>query len=119
MRAGKKQNGPRLLSNMSSAERKQYPITSGLLDYFPDACAVVANISFKGSQKHNPGQPMHHNRKLSMDHADCIARHLEERGTLDPEGNLHSAQLAWRSMALLQEELEAKFGLALPRAAKE
>jgi hypothetical protein len=118
MKAKKTKNGPRLLSNMSSAERKQYPITSGLLDYFPDACAAVANISFKGSQKHNPGQPMHHNRGISMDHADCITRHLEERGTLDPEGNRHSAQLAWRAFALLQEELEGELGLELPRAAK-
>lgn len=108
----------RLLSNMPSAERKLYPICSGLLDYFPDACAAVANISYKGNEKHNPGQPMHHARGKSMDHADCIARHLTERGGFDPDGNRHSAQLAWRALALLQEELELEKGLPLPRAAR-
>lgn len=42
-----------------------------------------------------------------MDHADCIVRHLLQRGTLDTDGLPHSAKLAWRAMALLQEECEA------------
>jgi hypothetical protein len=47
-----------------------------------------------------------------MDQADCIARHLIERGGIDPETGLrHSAQLAWRALALLQIELE-EAGLA-------
>ncbi len=111
--------GGRMLDQVSSAERKNYPIARGMLDYFPDACAEVANISYKGNEKHNPGQEMHHARGKSMDHADCIARHLAERGGFDPEGNRHSAQLAWRAMALLQEELEACHHLDLPRAAKK
>src|SRR5258708_31376733 len=60
-----------------------YPITTGLLDYFPDACALVAEVSFLGNQKHNPGEPLHWARGKSMDHADCIARHLIERGGFD------------------------------------
>lgn len=108
----------RLIDTLSSAERKTYPIASGLLDYFPDACAAVANISYRGNQKHNPGQPLHHSRGKSMDHADCIARHLTERGKFDSDGSRHSAQLAWRAFALLQEELEQEFGLPLPRNAR-
>jgi hypothetical protein len=108
----------RLLDSLSSAERKQYPMTSGLLDYFPDACAEVAHISFLGNQKHNPGEPLHWARGKSMDHADCCARHLAQRGTLDSENIRHTAQLAWRAFALLQEELEVEFGYALPRGAK-
>ncbi len=100
-----------------SAARKAIPLTSGVLDYFPAALAAVAEVSKAGSDKHNPGQPMHHSRGKSADHADCIARHLVERGTLDPEDNLrHSAKLAWRALALLQEELEAA-GAPLARAA--
>ena len=111
------QKHARLLDTLTSAERKQYPITTGLLDYFPDACAEVAHISFLGNQKHNPGEALHWARGKSMDHADCCARHLAQRGTLDSEKIRHSAQLAWRAFALLQEELEAEFGYALPRGA--
>src|SRR5690349_6687162 len=107
----------RYISTLDSAARKKIPLCRGLLDYFPDACAAVAEISLKANEKHNPGQPLHHARGKSMDHADCIMRHLEERGTRDPEGNRHTAQLAWRSFALLQEELEAELGLSLPRGA--
>lgn len=109
----------RLLSQLTSAERKTYPLTAGLMDYFPDALAYVAHVSFLGNQKHNPGEGLHWARGKSMDHADCAARHLQERGTLDPEGVRHSGQLAWRAMALLQEELERDFGLSCPRGATE
>lgn len=91
-----------------SAARKRIPIATGLLDYFPDALAAVANVSFVGNEKHNPGQPLHWSREKSADHADCIGRHLLERGTIDPTTKVrHSAQLAWRALALLQIEIEA------------
>lgn len=107
-----------------SAARKRVPLCSGLLDYFPDALANVAEVSFVGNEKHNPGQPLHHARGKSMDHADCIMRHLAERGGFDivQIGDKtyrvrHSAYLAWRALALLQEELEVELGLELPRGA--
>lgn len=104
-----------------SAARKEYPMCAGLLDYFPDACAEVAHISYLGNQKHNPGEPLHwaRGKSISMDHADCILRHLTERGTHDSEGLRHAAQLAWRALALLQEELEAEKGFSCPRGATE
>lgn len=108
----------RLLSQLSSAERKQYPMGEGLMDYFPDALAYVSHVSFRGNEKHNPGQKLHWARGKSMDHADCAMRHLQERGTLDPEGVLHSGQLVWRALALCQEEIEERFGLSPPRGAK-
>lgn len=100
-----------------SRERKTYPMAAGLIDYFPDALAEVAKVSYLGNEKHNPGQPLHHSRGKSMDHPDCIVRHLVERGGFDGEIR-HSAALAWRALALLQEELEAELGLPLPRAAR-
>lgn len=101
-----------------SQERKDIPLCTGVLDYFPAALAEVAKVSKAGNDKHNPGQPMHHARGKSTDHADCIIRHLSERGTTDPDdGQRHSAKVAWRSLALLQEELEAA-GAPLARAAK-
>jgi hypothetical protein len=107
----------RLLDGLSSAERKRYPMAAGLLDYFPDAMAAVANVSFEGNEKHNPGEPLHWARGKSMDHADCIARHLNQRGGFDGKIR-HSAALAWRAMALLQEELENEFGYEQPRGAR-
>ena len=90
-----------------SKARKRVPITSGVLDFFPDAIAAVARVSFHGSQKHNPGEPLRWSREKSNDHADCIARHLIQRGTLDDDGESHTAHLVWRALALLQTEIEA------------
>jgi hypothetical protein len=101
-----------------SADRKRVPMASGLLDYFPDALAEIAHVSYLGNEKHNPGEPLHWSRGKSMDHADCIIRHLTERGSRDPAGIRHSAQMAWRALALLQQELEDDLGLGLPRGAK-
>jgi hypothetical protein len=101
----------------SSEERKKYPMARGLMDYFPDALAEVAKVSYLGNEKHNPGQPMHHARGKSSDHADCIVRHLVGRGGFDGDTR-ESAALAWRALALLQEELEAEHNLPLPRGAK-
>lgn len=91
----------------TSAERKQIPLCTGVLDYFTSALVEVARVSFIGNEKHNPGEPLHWARGKSMDHADCILRHLAERGGTDPETGLrHSAALAWRALALLQQEME-------------
>lgn len=88
-------------------ERKAVPMAAGLLDYFPGALAAVAEVSYVANEQHNPGEPMHWARGKSTDHADCIMRHLVDRGKLDDDGLRHSAKIAWRALALLQEELEA------------
>ncbi len=102
-----------------AALRKQIPMARGLLDYFPNALALVAHVSFKGNQQHNPGQEMHWARGKSTDHADCIVRHLLERGTSDTDGLPHSAKLAWRALALLQEELEASGAVPISRGSRK
>ncbi len=108
-----------------SAGRKRMPMASGLLDYFPDALAEVAFVSWFGNEKHNPGEPLHHARGKSMDHPDCIMRHMTQRGGFDiveiagvQYKIRHSAAMAWRALALLQEELEQEHGLPLPRGAR-
>lgn len=105
------------LLDTDSETRKTYPMARGLLDYFPDALAEVSKVSYLGNEKHNPGMPMHHSRGKSADHADCIVRHLVGRGGFDGEIR-ESAALAWRALALLQEELEQEYNLPLPRGAK-
>lgn len=89
-------------------ERKKLPLASGLLDYFPNALALVAYVSKVGNDQHNPGEPLHWARGKSSDHADCIVRHLIDRGAVDVDGVPHTAKLAWRALALLEEELEAQ-----------
>lgn len=98
-------------------ERKGVPLASGLLDYFTSALAEVARVSKAGNDQHNPGQPLHWARGKSTDHADCIMRHLAERGTVDTDGMRHSAKMAWRALALLQTELEAA-GAPVSRGSK-
>lgn len=93
-----------------ATERKNAPIATGVIDYFPMAVAEVAKISKAGNDQHNPGQPLHWARGRSVDHADCIIRHLIERGRLDKDGQRHTAKVAWRALAMLQEELEAEAG---------
>lgn len=90
--------------------RKALPICTGVLDYFPEALAAVAACSKAGNDQHNPGQPLHWARGKSTDHADCLIRHLIQRGTVDEDGILHSAKAAWRALALLQTEIEAQSG---------
>jgi len=97
-----------LVQESPSQARKNKPVVRGALDYFPAALLAVAELSRLGNEKHNPGEEMHHARGKSSDHADCLVRHLMERGTVDPESGLsHTVAVAWRALALLQEELEA------------
>lgn len=90
------------------AERKALPITSGVLDYFPDALLAVAHCSKVGNDQHNPDQPLHWAKEKSTDEADALVRHLLERGTVDTDGVRHSAKVAWRALAMLQREIEAE-----------
>lgn len=104
-----------------SEERKQIPIFSGVLNYFPLAIAAVSRVSKRGNDKHNPGKPLHWARGKSMDHEDCIARHLIDIETIDSEsGEYEDAMaLAWRALAKLQELEERRLGKAPSRGSRE
>lgn len=91
---------------MTPEERKERPMATGVLDYFPDALMEVARCSKIGNDQHNPGQPLHWAKEKSTDHADALIRHLKDRGTWDTDGVRHSAKVAWRALALLQTEIE-------------
>lgn len=86
--------------------RKQTPIYSGVLKYFPDAIREVAQCSFVGNEQHNPNTPLHWDRSKSGDELDALTRHLLEAGTIDSDGIRHSAKVAWRALANLQKEIE-------------
>lgn len=108
---------------INSDERKNIPLFSGCLKYFPAALAGVAQVSKLGNDKHNPGQPLFHNRNKSGDHGDCILRHLTDTIELlssnsKPEDILNEVnQMAWRALAFSQE-LHEKFGAPLAPGAK-
>jgi len=87
-------------------ERKDTPIYSGVLQYFPDAIVAIAQCSLAGQRQHNPDKPLGWDRGKSGDELDALTRHLMEAGTADDDGILHSTKLAWRAMANLQRELE-------------
>lgn len=88
--------------------RKEHPVASGVLDYFPDAIVAVSHVSFVGNEQHNPGQPLHWARGKSGDESDAMMRHYLQRGTLDSDGVRHSAKMVWRALAFLQKEIEAE-----------
>lgn len=88
------------------AERKKIPLCTGVLDYFSAALCEVAKVSHAGNEQHNAGQPLGWARDKSTAHADGVLKHLVDRGKLDADGQRHSAKVAWRALALLQQELE-------------
>jgi hypothetical protein len=115
-----------------SQERKEIPVFSGVLKYAPAALAGVARISKAGNDKHNPGQPLHHARGKSTDHADCVVRHTMDVADIEAaiirvdEGfdwaDAHPlrepqiaalltevSQLAWRAL-MWSQELHEKYG---------
>ena len=94
---------------MTAKERKQIPIYTGVIKYFPLALAEVARVSYVGNEQHNPGKPVHWDRKKSGDELDALARHLVNHAggnKLDTDGQRHLAKVAWRALASLEKELE-------------
>lgn len=91
---------------MKQINRKEYPVFSGVLKYFPKAMMEISHVSFVGNEQHNKGMPMHWDRSKSRDEADALVRHLLQSGELDIDGVRHTAKVAWRALALLEKELE-------------
>lgn len=115
-----KQNGDELakqdaiIANEKKDEaqrRKQCPVYSGVLRYFPNALMEVAHCSWLGSQQHQPGEPMRWDRDKSGDELDAHIRHLMDMDDLlekDSDGSYHLAKAIWRLCAIMEKELEKK-----------
>jgi hypothetical protein len=91
------------------AARKSLPVFGGLLMYFPLACCAVADVSRRGNEQHNPGEPLHWARGKSMNQLDTATRHLMDHGIgirYDKDGGRHLAKAAWRVLAELQLDIE-------------
>lgn len=106
-----------------STARKNFPLWRGLLRYFPAALAGAAKVSKLGNDKHNPGQELHHARGKSMDHGDCVLRHMLDvdadygKGVgLDEDGVPQVDYIVWRALAFAQEWHEAHGAPLAPAA---
>lgn len=81
-------------------ERKAIPVYTGFIKYFPRAIAAVAKISLIGGIQHEQTpETLHWDRSKSGDELDALSRHI-----LDGEWD----QVAWRAMANLEKQEEAK-----------
>ena len=94
------------LEKTKAQRRKECPIYSGCLMYFPDAIKAVAELSFVANEQHNPGTKMHWDRSKSGDELDAMLRHAMDAGSFDDDGQRHSTKVAWRALANLQKEIE-------------
>jgi hypothetical protein len=78
-------------------KRKEIPVYSGCVHYFPLALAAVSALSKQGNDQHNPGSHLHWDRSKSGDEKDAMMRHIID------EDWVH---VAWRALANLQKEIE-------------
>lgn len=97
---------PPFAQQETAQQRKNTPVFSGVLRYFPDALKDVARASKAGNDQHGNGPELHWDRSKSGDELDALTRHLLDAGTIDTDGIRHSAKIAWRALANLQKEIE-------------
>jgi len=83
-------------------ERKNLPIGTGVLDYFPLALAEVSKASVAGNKQHLNGQPLHWDKSKSYDESDALIRHYMERYDMDDDGVLHAGKMSWRALAFTE-----------------
>ena len=95
-----------------ASDRKETPVFSGVLSYFPDALKVVSKCSLAGQKQHNQGDKLYWDKHKSTDNADSLVRHLidHETNPIDDDGVLHLGKVAWRALALLQIYLDEHNG---------
>tara|TARA_R110002074_G_scaffold108381_1_gene233902 strand:- start:1025 stop:1405 length:381 start_codon:yes stop_codon:yes gene_type:complete len=91
-------------------ERKQTPVFSGVLKYFPNALKEVAKCSQAGNVQHDNGDKLFWDRSKSGDELDALTRHLIDHSInpLDDDGQLHLAKVCWRALAGLEKYLEGQ-----------
>ena len=94
----------------TAKERKDTPVFSGVLKYFPNALKEVSKCSQAGNDQHHPNTPLHWDMEKSKDELDALTRHLIDHtiNPLDEDGQLHLAKVAWRALAGLERFLTNK-----------
>ena len=101
-------NPPFAQQETKAQKRKQMPVYSGVLKYFPDALKEVSKASQAGNNQHHPDKPLHWDKTKSFDNEDALVRHLidHSKDPMDDDGVLHLTKVCWRSLAALQIYLE-------------
>ena len=91
-------------------ERKDTPVYSGVLKYFPNALKEVSKCSLAGQKQHNQGDELYWDKTKSFDNEDALVRHLIDHSVdpMDTDGVLHLSKCAWRALAALEIYLEKK-----------
>ena len=91
--------------------RKETPVFSGVLKYFPNALKEVAKCSKVGNDQHHPNKPLHWDMNKSKDEYDALTRHLIDHtiNPMDTDGILHLTKVAWRALAGLERHLTNKY----------
>jgi len=86
-------------------KRKQMPVYTGVLKYFPTAILEVSKVSQQGNKQHHPNKELHWDKSKSKDHLDAGVRHIIDHSNhpIDEDGMPHLAKAAWRILAALQE----------------
>ena len=94
----------------ATVKRKDMPVYSGVLKYFPNAIKYVSYVSKVGNDQHHKDKPLHWDKSKSFDEPDALVRHLIDHSEepLDEDGVYHLGKVAWRALALLERFLENK-----------
>ena len=99
------------VEDVSEAQkRKDTPVFSGVLKYFPNALKEISKCSKAGNDQHHPDKPLHWDMDKSKDEYDALTRHLIDH-TIDPmdtDGILHLTKVSWRALAGLERYLTNK-----------
>ena len=77
-------------------ERKNVPVWTAFIKYFPHAIVAVAKHAANGSKQHHPNDPPWWDMSKSQDEMDALMRHALEG---------HHEAVAWRAMANLEREI--------------
>jgi len=81
-----------------SKGRKDIPIYTGVINYFPDAFVELAKLSLRGGVQHGQTrETLHWDRDKSTDHLDALCRHMIDEDWVE---------VAWRALANLQVQIE-------------
>lgn len=89
--------------------RKNTPVFSGVIKYFPRAIKEVSRVSLSGNLQHHKDSPLHWDKTKSTDEPDALLRHLIDYAMgieYDTDGQKHLGKVAWRALALLERTLE-------------
>lgn len=103
------QNGLDLEPIDKAQLRKNTPVFSGCVAYFPLALKEIAKASVKGQAQHNPDKPLAWDRSKSGDELDAMMRHLIDHANgeaFDDDGVRHIVKCGWRILAFIQKTME-------------